>query len=457
MKALTAGMEMRVEEIYDKNTARVLRSAGFSTVEAIVQMSRYDLPFGKGKADTVLNAAVGAIISRRVSSIEVADGEVVVECVSAPDDATLAAIKRALTCEYASVEVDGSRIVITKRSYGVPQWIRPDDEWERIRKYAAKWRSVLLAQHAEELREKIGAPVSVDEVRRLAGELGFDGFCKEFFADIKGNDVMKAALACSVFSTPEDPVNTLVIGPPGTAKTLALEIISQLEDVMTVGANVTRAGLVVNYASGELGILAYSDGKLVVIDEFDKAPPKDLQYTYELISKGRCDVHSGRIHETIRSKFILVALANPKGGVFNGEPLERISLDPPLVSRFALVVRSSELEGEALTALIFDKLMHGDAIRGKAELNAWVQLARRQRPKIYDAVEPKLRELSEWIAEEVVRKFVDTPLRRDNRMGIHARNMLLAIARAEFKDVDEETLETTREIISDSLKSWLNS
>ena len=446
----------QVDEIYDKRTAQALKAAGLNTVESIVLLRRYELPFQTKKADAVMSAAVSAIISRRVDEIEVSDAEVVVRCVDASliDEPLLAALKRALLCEYMNVGVDGDRVVITKRVDGVPSWIKPDEDWERVRRAAARWRSVLMAQKAEELRKKTGVAVSPEEVKKLAEDLGFDGFCKEFFADIKGNEAVKAALACSVFSTPDEPVNTLVIGPPGTAKTLALEIISQLEDVVTVGANVTRAGLVVNYASGELGVLAEADGKLVVVDEFDKAPPRDLQYTYELISKGRCDVHTGRIHERVESKFILVALANPRGGVFNGSPLEGIALDPPLVSRFALVVRSSELEGQSLEDLIYEKLMHGDAVRGRAEFNAWVQLARAYRPKIEEAVEPKIRGLSRWIAEEAVGKFLNTPLRRDNRMGIHARHVMFAIARAEFKDVDEEIVERTQQVIEDTLEQW---
>ena len=446
---------MEVDEIYDKRTAQALKAAGLNTVESIVLLRRYELPFQTKKADAVMNAAVSAIISRRVDEIEVANGEVVVRCVDASliDEPLLAALKRALLCEYMNVGVDGDRVVITKRVHGVPSWIKPDEDWERVKRAAARWRSVLMAQKAEELRKKTGVAVSPEEVKKLAEDLGFDGFCKEFFADIKGNEAMKAALACSVFSTPDEPVNTLVIGPPGTAKTLALEIISQLEDVVTVGANVTRAGLVVNYASGELGVLAEADGKLVVVDEFDKAPPRDLQYTYELISSGRCDVHTGRIHERIRSKFILVALANPHGGVFGENPLSDIPLDPPLVSRFSLVVRSSELEGQDLVDLVHDKLLHGDSIRGRSELTAWVALARQQRPTVSD--NGRLREFSQWLAEEIIGKYQDTPLRRDTRMPVHARRIMLALARAEFRDVvDEEIVERTQKILEKTTEEW---
>jgi hypothetical protein len=81
------------------------------------------------------------------------------------------------------------------------------------------------------------------------------------FEEIKGNEFMKIALTLSLFSTPNEPIHSPVVGDPASAKTMAKDILSQnFSDVQLIGANSTRADLVINRTNGELGALAFSDG-----------------------------------------------------------------------------------------------------------------------------------------------------------------------------------------------------
>ena len=45
-------------------------------------------------------------------------------------------------------------------------------------------------------------------------------FYEEFFSDITGTDLMKKAITIALFSTFDEPVNVLILGDPGSAKTL---------------------------------------------------------------------------------------------------------------------------------------------------------------------------------------------------------------------------------------------
>jgi len=124
-----------------------------------------------------------------------------------------------------------------------------------------------------------------------------------------------------MFSTYNEPVHILIIGEPRGGKTLSKDIIADsFVDLAKVGANTTRAGLVCNLSTGQPGALAFSNHKLVLVDEFDKIPESDVEYCYELLSNGKCHVDSARIHDTIESHFIMIAFANPKYAVFRSLP-----------------------------------------------------------------------------------------------------------------------------------------
>ena len=62
-----------------------------------------------------------------------------------------------------------------------------------------------------------------------------------FFSELEGNELMKKALCCALFSTPEEPVCVLVVGDPAGGKTLAKDIIAGKlgPEIELIGANTT--------------------------------------------------------------------------------------------------------------------------------------------------------------------------------------------------------------------------
>jgi hypothetical protein len=322
-----------------------------------------------------------------------------------------------------------------------------------------------LVSEAQRLGEKIqqknerdlretGITLSEEEIRSFARQRGFEGFWQAVFEEIQGLEVMKQALAAGLFSLPREPVHVLVIGDPGSAKSLARDILLRNFTGLTpVGGNTTRAGLVCNRSNGEPGALAFSDGKLVLVDEFDKIDPVDLSYCLELLSNGRCDVHSGKIHQTIESKFAMFAFANPEGDIFSGEPQGDIGMRPTVMSRFALVVKVSPIKRDEMLNLF------SHSFDSQRELNRlpqyydqWLKLARTYQPEIQVSLEKRQQYLYEIV--DIVEEHINTPLRRDIRMKDYLRRVPEAIARSEFSPVQDRHLEAALELFRKSLETW---
>ncbi len=293
-----------------------------------------------------------------------------------------------------------------------------------------------------------------EDVRSFARDRGFAGFWQAVFEEIQGQEVMKQALTAGLFSLSREPVHILVIGEPASAKTLARDILLRNFTGLTpVGGNATRAGLVCNRSTGEPGALAFSDGKTVLVDEFDKIEPADLSYCLELLSNGRCDVHSARMHETIESHFTMLAFANPEGDIFSGDLKLDIGMRPTVMSRFGLVVRVCTIERQDMLSLFAQSLdAKGELQRLPQYYNQWLKLARLHDPEWRVSSHCRERYLSAMV--DIVEKYINTPLRRDIRMKDYLRRVPEAMARAEFGPVQDHHLETASKLFQTSLETW---
>lgn len=219
-------------------------------------------------------------------------------------------------------------------------------------------------------------------------------------------------------------MHVLVGGDPAGGKTLARDIIARRlgPEIELVGANATRSGLVCDLATGEPGVLTYSNGKIVLVDEFDKIPDQDVECCYELLSNGKCSIHSARVHETIESHFIMIAFANPVETVFVREPIKEIGLPPILLSRFALIVKAEELEAGRRKALLKRKLL-GEA--AAPELSRWHLPWLREARRYYPGFAVSGEEIEAYVdrVDKLIEEHLKTPLRRDLRMGDYAKRL----------------------------------
>ncbi|MHC1603635.1 MAG: hypothetical protein ACXQTK_02870 [Candidatus Syntropharchaeales archaeon] len=426
----------------------LLKKNGIRTVESLAILSPAELPFSKQKSAVLIQNARNVIASMNIEEIKVGDEAVVVRC-RALDPVIETSVKAVLGLEnpHNLLEVSDNRFTIT------PKW-GAEITWRRIvLPQLVKWKYVLDSSREEELKENAGLSLAPSDIIEFAKKKGFDGFWRDVFEDIKGNEIMKMAIAISLFSTFEEPVHLAIVGPPASSKTLVRDIISEnLSSIERIGGNSTRAGLVINYSTGELGSIAYADERVVLADEFDKVPKGDVEMIYELMSNGICDVHSGRIHKTIRSNFILIATMNPRRDVFSKTPIDDIGLSPTLASRFGLIVKTDDLGKPDRLDLFKKKFYTGNKLKKfSLYFDEWVKLARGHEP---DIVASNVDEYLEKV-NEIVEVFGSSPLRRDNRMGEYARNIAFAIARAEFSDVDDHVLERAWAIIEGSVREWV--
>ncbi len=425
-----------------------LESMGITTLEQIALSSVQSLGMGPGKGTMLIQRARNILANQNILDITITTDDLVEITVKKRDRAVIKSVLNALDV-YAvgwgntALSIEGNILRLTRKSPTFTQVITK----------AEGLREILEAKHLQD-HERHGITLPEDDLRQFAQNRGFDGFWQNVFHDIQGNDTMKKVVATSLFSTFDEPVHSLIIGEPGSSKTMAKEIIStDFTDVMTIGANTTRSGLVCHLGTGELGALPHADHKLVLVDEFDKIPEDDIEYCYELLSNGKCSVHSSKLHQTIESQFIMIAFANPRSKVFGKQALSDIGLSPLLLSRCALVVRVENISREDRLALFRKKFYGaGDAVDKHDYYDQWLKLARTHQPTITatdTAVERYLQDMN-----TIVETHINTTLRRDLRMSDYLRRIPFAIARASFSPVDNKILTQAMEITKESLETW---
>jgi len=425
-----------------------LESMGITTIEQIALSSVSSLGLGNSKSSTLIQRARNIIANRNIKEIKIINEDHIHVTVRNTSRSVIKSVLNALEVQFtgygnASLNEDGDTLKISRRS----------KRFDRVIRQAENLKEILESKKREE-KEKSGIFLPEDELIEFARDRGFKGFWGNVFSEIHGNDIMKKIIATSMFSTFKEPVHSLIIGEPGSSKTMAKEIISdQFTDITNVGANTTRSGLVCNLGTGDLGALPHSNKKLVLVDEFDKIPGEDIEYCYELLSNGKCSVHSAKIHKNIKSEFIMIAFANPKSKVFSKKTIEDIGLSPLLLSRCALVVRVKNIDKEERLNLFRKKFFGEGEIKEKHDYyDQWVKLARNYKPKISASdktIEKYIKDMN-----EIVEEHHNTNLRRDLRMGDYIRRLPFAIARANFSSVDDSAVQEAYSIFRESVESW---
>jgi len=433
---------------HDPKVIKTLEEKGILSLEQIALSTPELLGLPDTKAKQINASALNVIAEENIENIEIKTMAITINLKS-NNRAVFNAINFVLNSDIDScvMRQNGNSIMLEIKS-------GKKNKFLDIKKKAEVLNNFILLKRKEKMKEE-GITIPYNEIIKFAKEKKFEGFYSEFFSDITGNELMKKTITVALFSNFEEPVHILVLGDPGSAKTLARDLlIKNLSGINSIGANATKSGLVCNLSNGELGALAVSDKKLVLMDEFDKINKNDLEFCYELLSNGKCSVHSARVHKDIVSRIILIAFGNPKSNVFNDAmPLDDIGMEKTLLSRFAFIIRTDTLNKNEKGKLFKDKLL------GKSKLSEhiglfdqWIKLARTHRPKML-ASETKIDELvSEAI--EIVEKHGSTQLRRDLRMGDYLRRIAMAFARIDFSDVTDETIDHAYNLIKASIDIW---
>jgi len=462
---------------------RTLENMGMDSVEKIAVRWRDELSLGKARGDAVVNRARTLLAYERIKAIDVNDNAVTLT-LSDSSRPTVVSVEHVMGAwGDLNREIDSNRLVIFAPAS------RPCSLCGREPEYACRACQATLCdecrfKHEHDSYQTTGIsylrdvfqrvrtkaeeydPMPPDrrieiedrpseEIVDIARENGFDGFAEGLLAELYGNQLMKKAITCALFSTPAEPIHVLVVGNPAGGKTLARDIIARRmgNDIELVGANATRAGLVCNLTTGEPGVLSFANGKVVLADEFDKVRDQDVEYCYELLSNGKCSVHSARVHDTIESHFVMIAFANPVNTIFVKEPVQEIGLPPILLSRFAFVIKAEELEMNHRTELIKKKLLGEVAASDfAAYYHRWLLESRKHIPKWVASGAA----IDNYVADvdRIIERYMSSPLRRDLRMSDYARRIASAIARANLSDVDDKVLEDAANLMEACVNAW---
>jgi DNA replicative helicase MCM subunit Mcm2 (Cdc46/Mcm family) len=425
-----------------------LENMGITTLEQIALMSVSSLGMGTSKGTMLVQRARNTLANENILDIAITNGDLIEVTSKKTDRAIIKSILNVLDVYVvgwgnAALTIEGNVLKLSRKS----------EAFSKVISKAESLREILESKKMME-HEKSGIYLPEDELRGFAKERGFDGFWENVFQEIHGNDVMKKVIAASIFSTFEEPVHSLIIGEPGSSKTMAKEVITeQFSDITTIGANTTRSGLVCHLGTGDLGVLPHANRKLVLVDEFDKIPGDDIEYCYELLSNGKCSVHSAKLHQNIESKFIMIAFANPKSKVFGKYALNDIGLSPLLMSRCALVVKVQNIGKEDRLNLFRKKFYAKGEMREKHDYyDQWVKLARRYEPAISASEKNVNKYLN--IMNDIVEEHYNTTLRRDLRMSDYLRRIPEAIARSSFSSIDNKVLLKAETLIDESIGTW---
>ncbi len=425
---------------------RRLEAMGITTLEQIVLMDRYSLGLSKGKSDSLIQAAANILANRHIKDVQIQGNRVIITTQGA-EETVLVAMAKEIFGSLGEYSFTDNQIIIMpgKSPYG--------GDFRYILQNAKRWLDITSAKSRGFLQRE-GITLSEHELTDFARERGIAGFIQNVFGEIKGNELMKWAITAAMFSSFREPLHVLVVGEPGSGKTMARDIIVEsFSDIVPIGANSTRAGLVCNRATGELGALAAANEKLALIDEFDKLNEDDVQHCYELFSNAKCQVDTARIHTTLESHFTAIAFANPKWEVFKGRPMDEIGIRATMLSRFALIVPSEMLGPDVFKEILAQKLT------GESELKSlphyydqWVKLSRHHKPQIQASEKLIDSYMNEGAA--LYERYCATPLRRDHRMADYLARLPKTIARAEFSDVTDQVLERSLQLVRDSISAW---
>ncbi len=174
---------------------------------------------------------------------------------------------------------------------------------------------------------------------KMAGEL----FPKSISPELVGVDILKEALSLQLFA--KEPIHILLIGDPGTGKTVLLRSLSDLHPKSSfgLGSGTSSAGLAVTMKGNEVrpGLLAQADEGLCCIDELNLMAKEDRAPLYNAMEKGFFTYDKGGHHYKFDSRIRLIATANPAKTRFLGdnpeELKEQLPFDAALMSRFHLV------------------------------------------------------------------------------------------------------------------------
>lgn len=168
-------------------------------------------------------------------------------------------------------------------------------------------------------------------------------------------------------------IHVLLIGDPGTAKSVFLRNVSQTSprSIFTSGRSSSAGGLTAvatkdEFGDGrwtlEAGALVLADMGIACIDEIGQMTSRDHSAMHEAMEQQTISIAKAGIVATLKSRCSILAAGNPKQGRFDTMiPIaEQFALSAPLLSRFDLIYAVQDIIVEETDEMIADHILFGD-------------------------------------------------------------------------------------------------
>ncbi|MBW2967527.1 ATP-binding protein [Candidatus Woesearchaeota archaeon] len=276
---------------------------------------------------------------------------------------------------------------------------------------------------------------------------------------IVGFETIKKAVALQLFS-PEH-IHILLLGDPGTGKTVVLNSATELAPVsaMGLGSGTSGVGLAVTVKGKEVikGLLPMADKGLCAIDELNLMKEESRASLYNAMEKGFVSYDKGGHSFRFDARVSVLATANPKGDKFTGRTTEELKkqlpFDAALLSRFHLtfLVRKHDLdEFKRITRSLLNtkkaslskkelKFLTGYITRAHALGD--IRIPRRFEQDIVDFIGEIKANESRYLVEV------------SPRMVVGFSRLAKASARMELRDqVEQKDVDLVKSIVQESLK-----
>jgi replicative DNA helicase Mcm len=266
--------------------------------------------------------------------------------------------------EISNIITPGSRVSIIGLIDKIPLKAKQDEEIYQYR---------IIAIDITSLDEGFDDTLTDEDLKEIE-EISFDNpieKLKDSLApEIWGLDDLKKVLLLQMVGGVQKEMddekltrywtNVLVVGDPSCAKSqLGKNVNLRMpKSFFTSGDNSSSAGLVgavvrdelLGNWSIEVGPLIKSSSSLLVVDEIDKFPKDQLKALHTPLESGFAQITKAGLDGRFPAETSLLALANPKHGVFedNKSLVEQINLPPALLSRFDIIyIIKDEIDKES--------------------------------------------------------------------------------------------------------------
>lgn len=268
-------------------------------------------------------------------------------------------------------------------------------------------------------------------------------------------------------------IHILICGDPSTGKSQIGKNVNKRmpKSYYVSGDEVTKVGLtsivdrdpLTNQWCLKAGALCKCNDSIIVIDEMDKIKPEDIVALHTPMESGMILVDKADIHTSLRADCSVLAISNPKDGMFvtndpNTPLTKQLNLPSPLLTRFDLIFVMTDTidrnkDNEIVKKIFFNNQQSATEYMSQDLFRKYILYAKTFKPQ---KSEEYLEDLSNFYSDMRARSI--DPQSRLKGMPVTTRHMqgLMRLATAHAKlrlsnKIEKQDFEVAKTLFQDSL------